>query len=60
MLSIQKNMDGTWTLDIQINYKDENNSSFKLSGTFKEVENNPDTVPVFSMKAHFSGENPEK
>ena len=58
MLSIQKNMDGTYTINMVI---EQNGSQImKFGGVFKRVDSEeiPEPDPSFFLNVYLAGENP--
>ena len=53
MLTIQKNKDGTYTIDMCI---ESDGQTVKFDGTFKRVESSAEPDPGFLLKAYFIGE----
>lgn len=57
MLSIQKNMDGTYTIDMSLK---QGAHTLKFNGTFKRVDSEeiPEPDPSFFLNVYLAGENP--
>ncbi len=53
MITIQRNMDGTYTIDMKV---ESCGQTAKFYGTFKSVESSAEPDPGFLLKAYFVGE----